>query len=452
MNAIRNALAGLALTLSTNATVAAENEPMFDEGDLPEVTAKGGGAPTVVFFIMDTVRSMSTSMCGYERPTTPFLDRFVKRPGVSHACQAYSAATWTVPSHASYFTGTRVPEHESDSMGHTFGADMPVLAEVMAEQGYQTVMFSANPTLSEESGLQRGFEFVRVANNLRELRGNEVPKTIRKIVSDRIDPNKPLFLFVNLLDAHDPYPPVPDGVGWVPKQDRVDIDVFEENQNDKYHQYVRGEMPPGKAKEYLKSIRNGYDYGIWMADRETNQVMRVLQREGWLENGYRFVLTSDHGEYLGEHHLLRHGCYTWEPVVRVPFVYYDSTASKPIPFKEPFSAINAYALTSTGALPAEPIVPNSFSKRREFDVKVGADMAAIWPSRSEKLVWLFDEYWRFDLATDPNEMGHNRLGEHPLRALIEQYAAEHAAHLERIRTKEKDPERVKELQALGYIE
>ena len=415
--------------------------------------AKGGDQPTVVFIVLDTVRAASMGICDYERPTTPFLEELTSRPNVSHTCHAYSPATWTVPSHASYFTGTMVPVHESDSMGHTWEQDVPTLSEIMHNKGYQSVMISANPTLSVESGLQRGFDVVDVAKGLEGMRGEDVSRRIKRALDEEVDPNKPLFLFVNVLDAHDPYPAIPRGVDWAPAQDEVAFDIFHREQDAEYHRYIRGEMPAERARQYLKAIRNGYDYGISMADRTTGQIMNLLRREGWLEDGFRFVLTSDHGEFLGEHGLLRHGCYVWEPVVRVPFIYFDSARDKPLPLPEPFSALHAFWLVSEGKLP-NPLVPaNSFSKRRDMDVKVCADMAAVWRSNTDKLVWLYGSFYHFDLATDPGEMGRVPMPvNHPMRRLMEQLAQDHADHLVRIRAKTKDPARIKQLEALGYVE
>ncbi|MCB9680150.1 MAG: sulfatase-like hydrolase/transferase [Alphaproteobacteria bacterium] len=418
----------------------------------PRPDPKGGGRPTVIFFILDTVRADHTSLCDYERPTTPWLDTLAERSLVSHSCHTYSPGTWTIPSHASYFTGQTVPVHESDSMGHTYEATTPVLSEIMRDQGYQSLMVAANPTLSEKSGLQRGFEFVAIGNGLQGMRGDDVARTVKKVLEKKADPDKPLFLFVNILDAHDPYPEVPRGMDWVPPQPELEFDVFEKNQNSVYHKFIRHELEPDAERAYLRQIRNGYDYGIWRADHDVAQIMTLLRREGWLENGFRFVLTADHGEFLGEHQLLRHGCYVWEPVVKVPFVYFDTSRKEALELPEPFSAINAFHLVSTGELPATPIVANSVSKRREMDVKVCADMAALWKTNTDKVVWFEGSFYHFDLSTDPGELGHEAIGNHPWKAKLEAFAKEQADHLARIRGKAKDRGRVAELAALGYVE
>ena len=68
---------------------------------LPHATP---GQPTVLLFVLDTVRSQSVSVCGYERPTTPYLDSLRER-GAQVYCHAYAPSSWTLPSHATFFTG-----------------------------------------------------------------------------------------------------------------------------------------------------------------------------------------------------------------------------------------------------------------------------------------------------------------------------------------------------------
>ena len=86
-----------------------------DAGDVapmpsPAATTQGKDAPRLVMLaVMDTVRADHTSLCGYERPTTPRLDKLSTK-ATAKSCEAYSPAPWTHPSHASMFTGKPVTE------------------------------------------------------------------------------------------------------------------------------------------------------------------------------------------------------------------------------------------------------------------------------------------------------------------------------------------------------
>lgn len=427
----------------------AEGEPA-PEG--PQAAAKGGGAPLVLFIVLDTVRADHLSLCGYERPTSPYLEKLRDEFKVAWTCDARSPGPWTIPSHASYFTGLTVPEHGSDKMGIKFSKDIPTLSEIMKGKGYQPVLLSANPTLSKESGLQRGFEFIRVPKTLVDIRGEDVRKELKQLI-DTVDASKPMFLTVNLIDAHDPYPRVPADVGWVPAQDSLTYNVHDLEQDTAYHRYFLGGMPEERQREYEQRALNGYDYGISIADRNVGEVIRLLRHEGWLANGFRMVITSDHGEFLGEHHLLRHGCYIYEPVTKVPFIYYDSALPTQAPLPAPLSAMASFWLLSEGKLPDQPIPVTSFSNERAEDIKKGSDMAALWVTSTEKIVWDKGKFLRFDLAADPNEERPTELpADHPERARLEKMAADHERHLEEVRKLAVDPALQEQLKQLGYWE
>ena len=73
-------------------------------------------APVVIFVVMDTVRADRTSLCGYKHPTTPNLKELVET-GASYVCDSHSPSTWTLPSHASFFTGVGLDTHGAGDGG-----------------------------------------------------------------------------------------------------------------------------------------------------------------------------------------------------------------------------------------------------------------------------------------------------------------------------------------------
>ena len=408
--------------------------------------------PLILLIVMDTVRADHMSLCGYERPTTPFLAKLAsEQANVSYTCDGVAPGTWTVPSHTSFFTGLDVPDHGNDSMGLRFGEAIPTLAEILSERGYKTMLMSANPTLSASSGLQRGFDLIGVAETLDRWRGPKVPSTL-EVALRRVKPDQPLFLVVNLIDAHDPYPEIPPEVDWLVPRKQLPLYVHDTEQNQRYHRYLRGELSPVQARAYEEAIRDGYDYGISQADLNIERIFTVLRRNGRLKDGFRAVITSDHGEFLGEHGLLRHGCYTYEPVTRVPVLFFDPGLDAPVPLPSPLSGTQVFHLLRDGAL-APDMAPTSTSKAREEDPRGCADMAALKTSTDRKLVWREGTFTELDLAPDPGEPAPQPLaddapGADALRTLAER----HQAHLEQVRATEADPDRKRELEALGYLE
>ena len=112
-------------------------------------------SPNVLFIVLDTVRADRLSLYGYQRRTTPMLERLAKRGTRFDAARA--TVSWTLPSHASFFTG-RWP-HELDIQWTTpWRVNFPTLAQYVGSHGYGTAGFVANTTYcSYDSGLSSGF-------------------------------------------------------------------------------------------------------------------------------------------------------------------------------------------------------------------------------------------------------------------------------------------------------
>ena len=112
-------------------------------------------APNVLLIVLDTVRADHLSLYGYRRPTSPTLERLARR-GVRFD-EARATAPWTLPSHASLFTG-RWPHELGVKWLTPWRGNDPTLAEYLGSRGYATAGFVANTLYcSYDSGLGRGF-------------------------------------------------------------------------------------------------------------------------------------------------------------------------------------------------------------------------------------------------------------------------------------------------------
>jgi hypothetical protein len=193
-------------------------------------------APNIVVVILDTVRAASLRLHGYGRATTPNLDRLAQDAIVFD--RAIATAPWTLPSHASLFTG-HYPDVLDADWRAPLGADHPTLAEVLAARGYVTGGFSGNVLYATyETGLARGFTRFEdypmsvgmviassfpariIATRVKSFVGHEgrlVRRSATRInrgffgwLDDTAARGHPFFAFVNYFDAHDPYlPPAP---------------------------------------------------------------------------------------------------------------------------------------------------------------------------------------------------------------------------------------------------
>jgi arylsulfatase A-like enzyme len=295
------------------------------------------GAPNVLLITLDTVRAKNLSLYGYGRHTSPQLERWAKK-GVTFE-RALATAPWTLPSHASMFTG-RYPDDLSAGWQTPLDGRYPTLAEVLASHGYATAGFVANRAYCGlDSGLNRGFaryedyrlspgEFVNTSTLAKWVFGK---KTVRRLLdyydlygrksasavnesflkwqADRGE--RPFFAFLNYFDAHDPYLPEAPfdrrfGPALTAEQQALMIDWW----------------PCSKlqlTKSQIELAMRAYDSCIAALDHHVGLLLDELDRRGVLDNTL-VIITADHGEQFGEHDLLLHGNSLYRESLHVPLV------------------------------------------------------------------------------------------------------------------------------------
>ena len=112
--------------------------------------------PNIILLVLDTHRADRMSIYRYPKSTTPNLDALGEQSTVFE--WGIAPAPWTIPSHASMFTGTYSTVHQATEYFHVLPDSIPTLAELLANAGYETVGFCNNPLISLlETGLRRGF-------------------------------------------------------------------------------------------------------------------------------------------------------------------------------------------------------------------------------------------------------------------------------------------------------
>ena len=293
------------------------------------------GAPNILLLVLDTVRSLNLSAYGYPRPTTPGLAA-VARQGTQFD-QAFSTAPWTLPSHASLFTGTW-PHEQHTGWYSAMSDSLPTLAEALARAGYRNAGMVANVYYtSAETGLARGFSryedhrvtpatffasaslsrtlmaagIVQRALGTEELAGRKSAAEINRafLQWQSRDAGRPFFAFLNYYDAHTPYlPPHPwqhrfvtPGIVPVPNLER--------------HERRDG----GWSPDQLQGAIDAYDGAIGYLDAEISQLLDSLTARGVLDHTI-VIITSDHGEEFNEHGLIHHGNSLYRPSISVPLL------------------------------------------------------------------------------------------------------------------------------------
>jgi membrane-anchored protein YejM (alkaline phosphatase superfamily) len=343
--------------------------------------------------------------------------------------RAWSSGTWTAPSVISLFTGMSVREHGWDLPAARLGKypkipEAPTLASVLQGAGFGTAALYANPYLSESLGFDRGFD------SYTRLPDSAMLKHWSPIVMSWSDGRRH-FAYVHLLGPHSPLDPSPEarkkhGVEdrWITGQG-FDVGAAKRNQE------------PGVREAYAKAYRAELED----ADRMIGQLVSAL---GPYRNDTLVVVTSDHGELLGEHDVLEHGSWVWEELTHVPLV-----VDRPIELPDALS-IDSIPAIVTEALgvehrwptPSRPEAPALVSQREGKLAISDGKLKGIW----DKGVAQY-----FDLQADPGEA--TPLPSAPeIDALKAAWEARTPAGTTSMETVTLSPDTQKAMKALGYAD
>ena len=291
----------------------------------------------IIFLSLDTVRSDHMSVYGYERDTTPRLREFAE--GATRFARMYAAADFTLPSHASMFTGLYPREHDAIPVKDRAHAlplrrEHVTLFERLQAAGWATEGVVSNfGYLGPEHGLAQGFErydarvrrlaFPKVAHCttrrlLHELlyewlephefdvmyrTAGEIDAALEERLAEHAErpDGRPLALFVNYMDAHMPYSP-PE-----PWRSRFAAGVASVRKWDYYTwraRLYRGEMELADAqRDALLAL---YDASIAYLDSQVGELFDRLRRMDLYDRAL-IVVAADHGEEFGERGNLEHG-------------------------------------------------------------------------------------------------------------------------------------------------
>jgi len=315
-------------------------------------------SPNVLLIVLDTVGAGHLSLSGYNRPTCPTLDELAPRGICFNRVRATSS--WTLPSHASMFTG-RWPHEVSAGWVTPLDAAFPTLAEFLGARGYATAGFTANHAYcGTDSGLARGFTVYQdyifpalTASHMAALVNRPVDglEAVERFLEDRLDfdllrpalqrlwwlfnndrkeadvinrefldwlsrrrqPERPFFAFLNFFDAHYPYQLPKTGIhrfGAKPRNNR-EMDLI-----DDWLQLARR----GPSEQQLAFVRDAYDNCVADLDEQLGRLIDELEHRAILERTW-VIVAADHGESFGEHpRVFRHGGSLYQTELHVPLV------------------------------------------------------------------------------------------------------------------------------------
>ncbi len=281
--------------------------------------------PNILLVSIDTLRADRMSLYGANRPTTPRLDAWAARRAVTFE-KAIAAAPWTLPSHTSLFSGLDAHRH-GVVYSEPVPLGIPLLAEMLRESGYLTAAITGAGYLDPRYGLHRGFDryryWGRAPGGPNEIRDG-ADRAIAFLKEAR---DFPFFLFFHTYEVH---PPLRAREPWFSHWSRLP--------GDRYVVPESAEGPAGRDGNFRFALHpprdpelreplptelsalpyDLYDSGVASADDHVGRILDQLAASG-LEDGTIVVVTSDHGESLGEHGLAGHG-FLYDDNLWVPLV------------------------------------------------------------------------------------------------------------------------------------
>ncbi|MHB8682491.1 MAG: sulfatase-like hydrolase/transferase [Acidimicrobiales bacterium] len=303
--------------------------------------------PNVLVVLMDTARADAFEPYGAVTGSSPTVGQLA-RSGAAQE-HVFATASWTVPSHASMFSGLQpfamglgqAPEGPLGCRPYLEALQPRLLPEVLRRAGYRTRGASTNLWVSDKTGFDLGFdhfevvptdhgtkiedrrfhERVRWAVEAARARQDDGARRVAELMEQWLGDAgpEPFFWFVNLTECHSPYlPPRPyNDLGWLERLRAGDEARRFFTLTEIWKVCLGATAPP--APDALARMRHLYGRSVRYMDDWLAQVLERLDAHKVLDDTV-VIVTSDHGENLGEAGLLGHAFSLDDRLVRVPFV------------------------------------------------------------------------------------------------------------------------------------
>jgi arylsulfatase A-like enzyme len=276
--------------------------------------------PNVLLVVLDTTRTDALSCYGGPAGATPAIDALAAESTVYRG--AYATSFWTLPSHGSMLTGLYPSEAGATSETNHLPEQVTTLAERLAAEGYRTGAVVRNPWLSAERGFAQGFDHYiegwRDDDGRSEVAG-EGAATAAGVdwIGKEFDGVDPFFLFVNLNIAHMPYTPPEEVFRRFASQPWSSARLARLRTIEGGWAHFAGAFPLDDID--FQILRELYSAEVAVADSLVADLLDAVRRQGALDQTL-VIVTSDHGENLGEHGMIDHLYSLFDTTVRVPLL------------------------------------------------------------------------------------------------------------------------------------
>jgi hypothetical protein len=270
---------------------------------------------TVLILMLDTLRADHVSAYGYRRSTTPALDKLAKNSLLFS--RAFSTSSWTLPAHVSLFSGRDILGHGVISPESLIPADMPLLAEMMQENGFVTLALTGGGFVDAHYGFYRGFQSYNSRNDevfQREAAGLLYSSFLEDAANFA---GQDLFIFLHTYQMHAPYK-APDKY-FRSFNPELDIRLQGVGSDLRLNRGLLPALPSAASAERQKLI-DLYDASILYSDQELLKPILAYLRDNGRFDDALLVVLSDHGEEFYDHGDWEHGHTLYQELTRIPLL------------------------------------------------------------------------------------------------------------------------------------
>jgi arylsulfatase A-like enzyme len=418
----------------------------------------------VILISIDALRADHLGCYGYQRETSPSIDRFSQDAVLFGNCMVQG--TSTLISHASLFTSL-IPLHHGASFRYKIGLpeEAQTIAEILRENGYTTISFNDGGQISDKFGMGQGFDLYESRPENKDIKDLNFRSIVDKSISwMEKNADKKFFMFLHTYETHQPL---------TPKQEYLNL--FESDYEGSLGPIITNELI---RKLYLgeiqlddedkKHIINAYDAEVRSVD-DAFGILTDFMKETNLYDNTIIILTSDHGEEYDEHGKIgMHAHSLFNELLHVPFI-----------MKLGSSKLAGESVdTPVGSIDISPTILDIL-RMPGFDIAEGISLLSLMIGKDKvregflfaqrdhpqeytdpKFWAIMNERWKlynnrlYDLKNDPGEYvdvseDHPELKESLAKIALEFMAAKPGDY-----NKEKmelDEELKKRLRSLGYI-
>ena len=270
--------------------------------------------PNVLLISLDACRADRLSCYGHENETSPFLDELAKQ-GVRYS-NAFVNTHGTPPSHTTILSSLYQETHRvqfndfprRDARRFLIPSNVTLLQELLRKEGYVTIGVTAGGYMSGNLGFARGFDVFQ-----EDVKGIESCARILENYIRKHAPNdRPIFALFHTYEIHSPYNP-PHGYREIFGTYQSDFEPSSEN----LLLVNAGKLEVNDQDVQL--INSMYDAGIRYTDDTLRKLFRSLTSLRFFDNCL-VIITSDHGEELGERGRFVHGDQLYDSLIHVPLI------------------------------------------------------------------------------------------------------------------------------------